>query len=78
VAGHALRNLDAPAVCQVVRDARGAESVAADARLDAGGGRTMYPTSVRDIRTGPSFLVSSNAARNNGPCDPARSPAASI
>ena len=39
MAGHALRDLDPAAVRQVVRDPRGPEGVAADARLDAGVGR---------------------------------------
>jgi hypothetical protein len=36
VPGHALRDLDAAAIRQVVRDPRGAEGVAADGRFDAG------------------------------------------
>jgi hypothetical protein len=70
VPGHALRDLDAAAIAEIVRNARGAERVAADGRLDpasAAPRRTMYQTSARDMGLSVRAPVLPIAERNKGP-----------
>src|ERR1017187_1855113 len=79
VSGHALRDLDAPAIREVVRYAVARkvwQPIAVSIPASEARRRTMYQTSVRDIAPGPSFFVLPIAARNSGPFRFSATPAA--
>src|SRR5215472_1147765 len=64
VAGHLLRNLDAPAVREIVGNSRSAESVTADFSLDTGiGPATMHH--VQHSSAGHTFLAQLPGLKNS-------------